>query len=90
MNDNGWRGCTGCPYGLKCPCGSDCSCRCKMPPEQLRVDTYTTGKASAVRVMHTPSGLVAESQDEVSPFRNREVAIQSLWEKVSRLPSPPR
>lgn len=85
MIDHDACGCTGCPYGIKCPCGSDCRCRCKMPPQNLRVETYTTGKNSAVRITHTPTGLVAESEEQVSPFKNREAAIRRLWDKVGAL-----
>jgi protein subunit release factor B len=40
---------------------------------------------SAVRLRHTPSGVVVTSQQERSQHRNRAICLQKLREKIERL-----
>ena len=39
---------------------------------------------TAVRVVHRPTGIVAAATEERSQFRNREVALERLREKLER------
>lgn len=57
----------------------------------LRVDTFRSSGAggqhvnkteSGVRFTHIPTGIVAESTDGRSQIRNREIAIQRLYQKI--------
>lgn len=57
----------------------------------LKVDTFRSGGAggqhvnkteSGVRFTHLPTGIVAESTDGRSQIKNREIAIQRLYQKI--------
>lgn len=57
----------------------------------LRVDTYRSSGAggqhvnkteSGVRFTHLPTGIVAESTDGRSQIKNREIALQRLYQKI--------
>lgn len=39
---------------------------------------------SAIRITHIPTGISAIAQDSPSQFRNREIALQRLLEKLTR------
>jgi Protein chain release factor A len=55
--------------------------------KQCRIDTFrSSGKGgqhanktdSVIRFTHIPTGLIVVSQDERSPFRNKEIAINTV------------
>ena len=60
--------------------------------DDLKVDTFRSSGAggqhvnkteSGVRFTHLPTGIVAESTDGRSQHKNREIAIQRLYQKIS-------
>jgi peptide chain release factor 1 len=62
--------------------------------EDLKVDTFRSSGAggqhvnkteSGVRFTHIPTGIVAESTDGRSQIKNREIAMQRLYDKVRRV-----
>jgi protein subunit release factor A len=68
---------------------------------QCRVETFMAGgkggqhqnrTESGVRLVHLPTGLVAQSREERSQFRNKRVALQRLRERLeeSNYEAPPR
>ncbi len=59
--------------------------------DDLRVDTFRSSGAggqhvnkteSGVRFTHIPTGIVSESTDSRSQHKNREIAIQKLYQKI--------
>lgn len=59
--------------------------------DELRVDTFRASGAggqhvnkteSGVRFTHIPTGIVAESTDSRSQHKNREIALQRLFQKI--------
>ncbi len=62
--------------------------------DELRTDTFRASGAggqhvnkteSGVRFTHLPTGIVAESTDSRSQIKNREIAMQRLYEKIKRV-----
>ncbi len=61
--------------------------------DDLKVDTFRSSGAggqhvnkteSGVRFTHIPTGIVAESTDGRSQIKNREIALQRLYDKIRR------
>ncbi len=62
--------------------------------DELRVDTFRASGAggqhvnkteSGVRFTHLPTGIVAESTDGRSQIKNRDIAMQRLYDKIRRI-----
>jgi peptide chain release factor 1 len=62
--------------------------------DDLRVDTFRSSGAggqhvnkteSGVRFTHIPTGVVAESTDSRSQHRNRDIALQRLYQKIQEI-----
>jgi glutamyl-tRNA synthetase len=54
----------------------------KIDPKELRVDTFSSPPAVAVRITHVPTGTVVISKDEKSEAKNREKALLMLREQL--------
>ncbi len=66
---------------------------------EVRLDTFRASGPggqhvnktnSAIRLTHTPSGVVVIAQDSPSQFRNKEIAFTRLIEKLKRLNHVPK
>ena len=62
--------------------------------DDLKVDTFRSSGAggqhvnkteSGVRFTHLPTGIVAESTDGRSQIKNRDIAMQRLYDKIQRV-----
>ena len=62
--------------------------------DELKIDTFRSSgpggqhankTESAVRITHLPTGIVVESQDSRSQLKNREIALQRLYQKLKDL-----
>lgn len=70
---------------------NDNKCEIEFDEKDVEVQTSRSGGAggqhinkteSAVRLVHTPTGIVAECQDERSQLKNKEKAMQALKQKI--------
>lgn len=71
----------------------------EMLAQEIVVDTFRASgpggqhvnkTSSAVRVTHAPSGVVVIAQDSPSQFRNRNIAMERLIERLKKLNHVPK
>jgi protein subunit release factor A len=49
-----------------------------LPPDEVRIDSFTTGRHTHVRCIHIPTGLVASCSQYEGTIRNRHHALKEL------------